>query len=129
MKNSINLVLAILFFIVLGCNCQRFAKPDPPPPPPAPGGPVSTSNTSNTSSTPGSKSAAGLTMDKYNQLKNGMGKTEVERILGGPGEEVSSTSGGGYTFSSYKWTGENFATIIVTYQNDKLQSKTQFGLK
>jgi hypothetical protein len=128
MKNSINLVAAILFFIVLGCGCPRLdnlAKKEPPPAPPPPtnGG----YNATNTSRTPGS--ASSLTMSKYNELKNNMTKTDVERLLGGPGEEVSSSSGGGYTYSVYKWSGENFAMIIVTFQNDKLQHKSQFGLK
>lgn len=130
MKNSINLVAVILFFIVLGCNCQRLgdlAKTDPPPTPaPASNGP---SNSVNASRTPGSTSTSGLTMDKYNQLKIDMPRSEVERILSGPGEEISQSSGGGMTFSVFKWSGPNYTSVIITFKNDKIMSKSQVGLK
>jgi hypothetical protein len=128
MKNSINLVAAILFFIVLGCGCRgldKLTKKEPPPdsPPPISGSP------SNTLRTPGPTSAGGLTMEKYNQLKIDMPKSEVERILGGPGTEISSSSGGGMTFSVYKWEGEKYTSIILTFKNDRIMSKSQVGLK
>ncbi len=127
MKNSVNLVAAILFFIVLGCGCPRLdklVKKEPPPPPP-PSGP---SNTSNSSRTTSSSSTLDLTMEKYNQLKIDMPKTEVERILGGPGEEISSSSGGGMTFSVFKWSGDNYKSVIISFKNDRIMSKSQVGL-
>jgi hypothetical protein len=130
MKNSINLVAAILFFIVLGCGCPRLdrliKKDTPPPPPPPTSGP---SNTADPSRTPVSSSTSGLTMEKYNQLKIDMPKSEVERILGGPGTEISSSSGGGMTFSVYKWEGEKYTSIILSFKNDRIMSKSQVGLK
>ena len=68
-------------------------------------------------------------MAKYEQIKTNMKKSEVESILGGKGTEVSSSSGGGMTFSVYKWEGENYASIILTFKNDKVMSKSQYGLK
>jgi hypothetical protein len=131
MKNTLNLVAAILFFIVLGCGCpglNRLGKKEPPPPPPPPTS--GTSNTTDTSRTPGSTTtSSGLTMEKYNQLKIDMPKSEVERILGGPGTEISSSSGGGMTFSVYKWEGEKYTSIILSFKNDRIMSKSQVGLK
>ncbi|HMQ04567.1 MAG TPA: hypothetical protein PKD26_11675 [Pyrinomonadaceae bacterium] len=129
MKNSLNLALIFLLLVVLGCSCQRLqeltAEKDSPP--------ASSPSTSNTTSvperTPGATSTSGLTMAKYNQLKIDMDKREVEKILGGPGEEISTTSGGGSTFSVYKWSGENFTSIIISFRNDKIMTKSQVGLK
>ena len=130
MKNSINLVAAVLVFVVLGCACPRLSeltgKKDPPTAPPSNTGPV---NVANTSRTPGSSSTSGLTMDKYNQLKIDMPKSEVDRILGGPGEEISQSSGGGMTFSVYKWSGESYTSVIISFKNDRIMSKSQVGLK
>ena len=130
MKNSINLVAAILIFMVLGCACPRLGRltgspPPPPPPPAAPANPDAPENRSIGKTTSG----AALTMDKYNQLKNDMPKSEVDRILGGPGEEISSSTGGGMTFSVYKWSGEDYKSVIVSFRQDKLMSKAQVGLK
>ncbi|MCC6329654.1 MAG: hypothetical protein IT174_14150 [Acidobacteria bacterium] len=129
MKNSINLVAAILIFVVLGCACpklDKFTKKDPPPPP-APAN--SSTNDSGPSQTPRPASKGSISMDSYNQLKTDMSKTEVEGILGGPGEELSSSSGGGLTFTVYKWLGKDYSAIIVTFQNGKLKYKSQVGLK
>lgn len=68
-------------------------------------------------------------MEKYDQLKENMVRSEVERILGGPGEEISSSTGGGMTFAVYKWSGEDYKSVIVTFRQDKLMSKAQVGLK
>ena len=131
MKNSLNFVVAILIFVVLGCACPRLDKltggGPPPAPDPPPGRPTNSTSPGNRSTVPAN--ADGLTMAKYNQLKNEMSKSEVERILGGPGEEVSSSTGGGVTFSVYKWSGENYTSVIVTFRDNKLMTKAQVGLK
>ncbi len=129
MKNSLNLVLIFLLLVVLGCSCQRLremsSEQDPPP--------ASSPTTSNTSTvperSPDTTSTSSLTMAKYNQLKINMDKREVERILGGPGEEISTTSGGGSTFAVYKWSGEKFSSVIISFRNDKIMTKSQVGLK
>ena len=58
-----------------------------------------------------------------------MPKNDVDRILGGPGTEISTSSGGGMTFSVYKYSGDDFTSIILTFKNDKIMSKSQVGLK
>lgn len=134
MKNSINLVFAVLFFVILGCGCPRLdkltAKKNPPnsgtpypynaatpPPPPTP------------PSTPVPQTGDSLTMEQYRKLEINMPMSEVNRILGGPGTEISSSSGGGVSFSVYKWSGPNYTSIIISFKNDKIMSKSQVGLK
>ncbi|HQU86008.1 MAG TPA: hypothetical protein PKY59_22970 [Pyrinomonadaceae bacterium] len=125
MKNSFNFSFAILLLVVLGCACPKLDElkqgrntSEPPPTP------VST----NTSTKP-TEANSGLTKAKFEQLKVGMKKSEVVDILGDEGSEVSTTTGGGMTYSTYKWDGENYASIIIVFQNDKVMSKTQYGLK
>lgn len=130
MKNLANLAAVIALLLVMGCGCQNLrkltGKSDPPPPPPP--APPSNSRTSPTR-TPGGGSTSSLTMAKFVQLKVGMPRDEVERILGGPGEEISSTSGGGVDFSVNKWSGENYTSIILSFKANKIMSKSQVGLK
>ncbi len=69
-----------------------------------------------------------LTLANYKRLKTGMTRAEVETILGGKGSEISSSNAAGYRFSVDQWQGDNFKSIILTFQNDKIFSKTQYGL-
>lgn len=128
MKNLFNVGFIVLVLVVLGCNCkklQELADESKNPPPTA----ANTSTVPTTTNSPASTSSAGISMDKYNQIKNDMKKSEVEKIIGSAGEEISSSSGGGFTFTTVKWSGENFATIIISFKNDKVMSKSQYGLK
>jgi len=77
---------------------------------------------------PAPSSDLNVTMANYNKLKVGMSRTDVEDILGGKSEEVSSISGGGHTYTVNSWEGEDFRSIILTFDNDKLTTKTQAGL-
>ena len=70
-----------------------------------------------------------VTMAKYNQLRIGQSREEVEAILGGKGTEISSSTGGGMSFSVNKWDGDNFKSIILSFKNEKIMSKSQVGLK
>jgi outer membrane protein assembly factor BamE (lipoprotein component of BamABCDE complex) len=130
MKNPINLVFVVLVLAVLGCSCPRLEELTR-------GGNSSSPRQASNSAESGTEqkpvsepsSVGQLTMDQFRQLKDKMSKSEVERILGGPGTEVSSSSGGGMTFSVYKWEGEDYKTVIVSFQDDKVISKSQVGLK
>ena len=68
-------------------------------------------------------------MDKYNKLRIGMDRSDVESLLGGKGTEISSSSGGKMRFSVNKWEGEDFKTIILSFKDDKIMTKSQVGLK
>ena len=69
------------------------------------------------------------TMDQYNRLSIGMARSDAEKLLGGKGTEISSSTGGGVNFSVNQWEGENFHSIILTFKDDKIMSKSQVGLK
>ncbi len=127
MKNSANIAIVILFLTVLGCSCPNLkeltekkgdASPTPPP-----------SNTVSTPTIPKNKGEYDVTMAKYEKIKIGTSRDEVESILGGKGEEVSNTTGGGVRFSVNKWQGDNYASIILSFKNDKVMTRSQVGLK
>ena len=130
MKNSLNFGLVVLLFVVLGCSCPflKNLKLDEKEDAPKPAATPFVSNTA-TPKVKSSDKTASLTLDDYNQLKNGMSKSEVEQILGGEGEQVSSSEIGSYKIETYKWQGENFSFVIITFRNDKVFSKSQANLK
>jgi hypothetical protein len=68
-------------------------------------------------------------MAKYRQIKKGMSRASVETLLGGKGEETSSNTGGGHTYSVNKWMGPNYSYVIITFDNDKVMTMAQGGLK
>lgn len=71
-----------------------------------------------------------VTMSQYEQVQEGMPRSEVENLLGGPGSETSSSDVAGSKITTYTWSGESFAsTAIITFTDDKVTSKSQFGLE
>ena len=139
MKNSLNLVLAILFFVVLGCACpnmEEIAKQIDESSKNAnstsnsnSATPSNNNSSNNNSSNTSSSSKSNLTLEKYNQIKNGMSHQEVVEILGSEGIEQSSSGDGKYKVDSYKWEGDNYKFITVIFMGDKVNSKVQYGLK
>lgn len=125
MKNSLNLVLVILLFVVLGCSCPKLSelanKGTQPPPRAGSPEPAGTRTVTN-------KGEYDVTKAKYEQIKIGMKKPDVEEIFGGKGEEYYSGTGGGVSFTSVKWVGDNFKTVLVSFRDDKVTSKSQVGL-
>ena len=76
------------------------------------------------------KKSTGVTMEQFTSLKTGMSYEEVVTILGSEGEELSSIDIEGYSTIMYMWNGSSFASNMnATFQNNKLISKAQFGLK
>ncbi|AVH74446.1 hypothetical protein [Nostoc sp. 'Lobaria pulmonaria (5183) cyanobiont'] len=61
---------------------------------------------------------------EYEQLKTGMSLTDVRSILN-PGIEVSRSA----TIATFVWENPDGSTITAVFENDKLKSKEQFGLK
>lgn len=128
-KNTLNIVLIALVLVVMGCQCGKLQE-------------LSNSSSSSPSSSPSTSSSpsdsktetkpenkSGLTLDKYNKLKNGMTYKEVVEIMGSEGVETMSSGEGKYKVTSYKWEGDNFQMVYVTLMGDKLTSKTQANLK
>ncbi len=70
-----------------------------------------------------------VTIAKFERLKVGMTRTDVEYIFSGRGTEYYSGKGGGSTFISVKYVGDNYKTIFVSYRNDQVTSKAQAGLE
>jgi Domain of Unknown Function with PDB structure (DUF3862) len=74
----------------------------------------------------------GVTMANFDQLKTGMNYEQVVTILGKSGKEMSSSEIGGIKTVMYTWEGDNGgfgANMNAMFQNNKLISKAQFGLK
>jgi hypothetical protein len=77
-----------------------------------------------------------LTLDHYNALHDGESYAAVSSELGGPGEEQARNHMQGVegvmpslTTTQYVWEGNGGANIIVQFQNDRLVTKAQFGLR
>lgn len=75
--------------------------------------------------------ATGITGLKFNQLHIGMSYQEVVRVLGHSGVLISSYGSAESLTVIYYWEGEGSpgSNMNVMFQNDKLISKAQFGLK
>jgi hypothetical protein len=89
---------------------------------------IRSSSTPDTDQTPLPSYAGKVTMENFNKIKTGMSRTDVEALLGGKGKQISSTSGGGITYTVDQWEGENYDSIILSFDNDKVSFKSQAGL-
>jgi len=130
MKNLYNLGFIALLLVVLGCNCQKLqelANEGKTSPTSTPSTTSSPSSTSTPASTDDKKT--GLTMDKYNQIKNGMSYDEVKTIIGSEGTQTMSSGEGKYKVESYKWDGDDYQFISVVFMGGKVNSKVQANLK
>lgn len=72
-----------------------------------------------------------ITLTEYNQIQPGMTYDEVCNIIGSKGTESAKSSVAGYTTSIVTWYGNGVAgsNANVTFQNGKVVSKAQAGLK
>lgn len=91
--------------------------------------PAGVSAASVSSETPASSTASeGVTAEKYEQVKLGSTKEEVEKILG-KGESSSSDETAGVKTESFTYkTSDPLAYASVMFQNGKAVSKDQVGL-
>jgi len=73
----------------------------------------------------------GVTLANFNRLQDGMSYDEAVAILGVEGRLLSQTDLAGIQTVMYSWTGEGSigANMNAMFQNGKLISKAQFGLK
>lgn len=76
-----------------------------------------------------SKGEYDLTMAKYNQIKDSTTRKEAEQILGGPGNELSNMNVMGKTYATVQWEGDNYSSVIISFENDKITFRSQAGLK
>lgn len=77
------------------------------------------------------KNSPKISKAEFESLKTGMTYNEVVSIIGGEGELSSQVDVAGYDTKLYMWEGEGSigANANVTFQNNKLVSKAQIGLK
>lgn len=69
-----------------------------------------------------------VTLEKYNQIETGMTLEEVEAILG-EGTENASTEAGDVNIKSYQWINSDGSNIQIMFQDGKVNTKAQAGLK
>ena len=74
-------------------------------------------------------SGPGITMQRYGELRTGMTYRQAVATLGAEGVEMSSNDIGGSHTVMYQWKAGMMANMNAMFQNDKLISKAQFGLK
>lgn len=134
MKNLTNFGFVVLLLVVLGCNCDKIKqlanKDDgPSPSPAASSSPEKSPSSASSPKASSSSDAAGITQANYDRIDNGMSRKEVEDILGGAGERVSSSQIGKTKIESWKWAGKNYAFIFVNFTNDKVTFKSEANLK
>jgi hypothetical protein len=72
---------------------------------------------------------SGLTMANYLRISEGMSYQEVVAIIGEPGKEMSSSNVAGYHTVMYGWNAWTGAGMNAMFQNGKLVTKAQFGLR
>jgi hypothetical protein len=72
-----------------------------------------------------------VTLSQYNQLKEGMSYSDVVKTLGREGKLAHQNQTTRDTFKSYGWKfeGARFTYIDITFKNDQLLSKIQYGLE
>lgn len=71
-----------------------------------------------------------VNLGHYQALKSGMSYSEVCRLLGDAGVEVSSSDIAGTHTAMYQWKAGRFgANMNAMFQNDRLVSKAQMGLR
>lgn len=89
--------------------------------------------TPTSSSSPPPESQPGVTLAQFEAVKTGMNYYKVCAIFGFEGELISQVDIGidGYETKVYSWPGYGTlgANCNVTFQNDKVVAKAQFGLQ
>lgn len=72
-----------------------------------------------------------VTLSQYNQLKEGISYSEVVKILGREGTLSHEKQIVRDTYKSYGWKFESarFTYIDITFKNDQLLSKMQYGVE
>lgn len=69
-----------------------------------------------------------ITKDMYEKIEAGMTIDEVESVLG-KGEETAKTEAAGITIVNYQWTNSDGSNIQIIFQEGKVNTIAQAGLK
>ena len=72
-----------------------------------------------------------VTLAQYSSLSAGMSYHHARSLLGCSGTEISRVDMAGYSTVMYTWSGAGsfVANMNAMFQNDRLVSKAQFGLR
>lgn len=96
---------------------------------PTPSNATASSDIVASDSTTDEKESAGLTEEKYNSIETGMTYDEVVDIIGEDGTNISESEVAGIKTVIYEWTSsESWGNANITFQNDKVVNKAQFGV-
>ncbi|MEI6221159.1 MAG: DUF3862 domain-containing protein [bacterium] len=92
---------------------------------------TTTTNSSGTTVPEKVEAKSGVTLENFNKLKDGMSYKQAVAVLGVEGTILSESNVAGYATKMYTWEGATGwgANMNAMFQNDKLMSKTQIGLK
>ena len=69
-----------------------------------------------------------VTKSQFDQISEGMTYEQVAAIIGHRGNEISRVDIGGIDTVMYAWQNSNGSNMNAMFQNDRLESKAQFGL-
>lgn len=70
-----------------------------------------------------------FSLKQFYQINEGMTYDAVVNLLGADGETMSSNDIGGYKNEMFTWKNDDGSSIMLMFQNGRLVSKTQYGLK
>jgi hypothetical protein len=70
-----------------------------------------------------------INAEAYAKLQTGMSYADAVAVIGSPGEELSKSEMAGYETLAMSWKNFDGSNAMIMFQNDKLISKAQFGLK
>jgi hypothetical protein len=73
--------------------------------------------------------ATGITLAAFNRVTLGMSFADVYAILG-TGKEISRFESSSFTATSFQWDHpDEIGTVMISFQDGKVSSKHQYGLK
>ena len=70
-----------------------------------------------------------VTRHEYEQVGEGQTYEEVTAIIGEPGREISSSDLAGMRTVMYSWSNSDGSNMNAVFQDGKLITRAQFGLK
>ncbi len=71
-----------------------------------------------------------ITLEKFNQIENGMTYEEVVSIIGEEGTLSTESSYGNQTMRIYSWyASDGISNATITFMNGNVKGKSQIGLK
>jgi hypothetical protein len=70
-----------------------------------------------------------VTLSEYNAIVEGMSYGDVARAIGDTGEELSRSEIMGTTTVMYQWKNSNGSNMNAMFQDGRLVSRAQFGLR